>query len=947
MSLANYLSNVGGMDKTFTVQTIYINREPEGIDDGARIADCLEYLGNATYPINPPTTQIIPTSTTFLPVFQRPTDLSGDYLRVRPAVDLFNFQQLLNFEYSLNVINSSKTVFDTRFAIYDLDLNVLQTYAPVRYDPSNNPFQPAALDSFTFKGYSVVIPPQAEYGFLEISGAGNLNVAFDYANSQLVNAIDNSDPAGGNPPGSRSSKDIFVVDWFAKPFDISGGISGDIVQLEADVAQLQIETGLLQIDVANLQSSKVNIDGTSQMTGALQVDGSLYPSGWSQGILLGNGSRASLIEGTDADPSYNPAIGIYSNQTNNERSVYLWTGDKAGNQKLNPQSVWEDATAVIDDAFAVNVPLQANAGLTISNGVINQETVAGFNVFRAPIIADFGIDMNGNGIGSLATPTIPSMATNKQYVDTADALRLPLAGGTMTGAINMANQPINNVPNPTTAQQPATKIYVDTALNGKLNTTGGSLTGALNMTTQQINNLGSPLASTDAATKGYVDGVIVSGAFLPKTGGTMTGAINMSNQQINNLGAPVANTDAATKAYVDSQTQNELPLGGGTMTGAINMNGNRILNIPTNPVSLSDAVNGTYVGSVVASALPLSGGTMTGQINMNGQHITNVPTPLVSSDAVNKAYVDAIDPTGGFLPLAGGTMTGQIDMGNNAIVNVPSSNNPTSTEAAQYSQMLSYMTGNYPPTLLPPASGYLPRDGSRPMTATLFMGGNTITQVGNLIGTGSTFTTLNVGSILNMASNRITAVGNPVGTSDAFSLGFANNNFLVLNKSFSSNPLQIIATPVQTNAQLEISGSDLVITDGDAFITGNMYGGSPRASFAVIPNGIDIEINSINQGRMFYYRFSSGIATDNSRIYLSADTLPDGTTIYIRNRSGQFSPELLIRGYANGDITTFDQLAILGGSGLGNNWGIFTLLKGSGANPYEDWTVFAVGGSGS
>lgn len=212
----------------------------------------------------------------------------------------------------------------------------------------------------------------------------------------------------------------------------------------------------------------------------------------------------------------------------------------------------------------------------------------------------------------------------------------------------------------------------------------------------------------------------------------MTGAINMSNQQINNLGAPVLNTDAATKAYVDSQTQNELPLGGGTMTGAINMSGNRILNIPTTPVSNSDAVNGTYVGSVVASALPLSGGTMTGQINMNGQRITGVPTPLVSSDAVNKAYVDALDPTGGFLPLAGGTMTGQIDMGNNAIVNVPSSNNPASTEAAQYSQMLSYMTGNYPATSLPPVVGYLPRDGSVPMTVDLPMGGNGITNLSSL-----------------------------------------------------------------------------------------------------------------------------------------------------------------------------------------------------------------------
>ena len=839
MSLANYLRSIGNVEKVFSVDAINIEKEPSSVDDGARISDCLEYLGNGTYPQT--TTQLLAPSTTYVPVFQRPgIDLSGDFLRVRPVVDLFNFQQLLNFEYSLNVISNSKSKFDMRFTIYDLDLNILETYDPVRYDPSSNPFQPPALESFTFKGYSVQIPAQAEYGFVEISGAGSLNVTFDYANSQLVNALDNSDPNNGTPTGSRSSKNIFVVDWFAQPFDVN--ISGDILSLEADVTQLQADVAQIDVSLNLLETGYVKTDGSEPMTGALQVNGSLYSSGWSQGILLGDGARASLIEGTDPDPSFNPAIGIYSNKVDDQKSVYLWTGDKAGNQKLNPQSVWEDATAVIEDEFVVNVPLEANAGLTVSGGIINQTSITGFNVFRAPIIADFGIDMNGNGIGSLLTPTIPSMATNKEYVDTADNLRLPLSGGTMSGSLNMNSQNINNVPNPTLSQQPTTKIYVDTALNGKLNTTGGILSGALNMGSNQINNLSAPSVASDAANKAYVDGIIVSGAFLPKSGGTMTGSINMGSNQINNLANPDLPTDAATKSYVDSATQNELPLTGGTMAGSINMADNRIINIPTTPVSNSDAVNGTYVQSSIAGyALPLTGGTLTGSLGLTNNRITNLATPVLPTDAVTKAYVDAIDPTGGYLPLAGGTMTGSIDMGNSPITNIGSSNNPAFTGAAQYTQMLSYMTGNYPATSLPPVVGYLPRDGSVPMTVDLPMGGNGITNLRSLSPTN----TNQIGINGHLNFNQTWSIQQ---ATELFNCGIFNNT---IGQNF-----------------LEVVSSSFGIDNGlflDNLITGTLNQG---ATVNVAPA----------QGNTFFYNVPSG---DTAYVYLT-NYAPTGWVSYYR-----------------------------------------------------------------
>ena len=96
-----------------------------------------------------------------------------------------------------------------------------------------------------------------------------------------------------------------------------------------------------------------------------------------------------------------------------------------------------------------------------------------------------------------------------------DSTKLPLSGGTMTGAINMGSKKITSLATPTESTDAATKGYVDTVaggqidpstfatkddLNGKLDKTGGTTTDFNLVSSGNIKLNGSGITiRTDAA----------------------------------------------------------------------------------------------------------------------------------------------------------------------------------------------------------------------------------------------------------------------------------------------------------------------------------------------------------------------------------------------------------------------------------------------------------------
>ena len=172
-------------------------------------------------------------------------------------------------------------------------------------------------------------------------------------------------------------------------------------------------------------------------------------------------------------------------------------------------------------------------------------------------------DADANGAGSAGTAVLytPQELTEEQKAQARINIGLseefnnfiPKSGGTMTGALTLANDPTN-------AFHASTKQYVDNAINGistitkiQVNGTDIASSGTANIpaaTTSvygvtKLNSTTNSTSTTEAATASAVKAAydLANGA-MPKGGGTFTGAVTLS-------GAPTNNLHAATKKYVD------------------------------------------------------------------------------------------------------------------------------------------------------------------------------------------------------------------------------------------------------------------------------------------------------------------------------------------------------------------------------------------------------------
>lgn len=137
---------------------------------------------------------------------------------------------------------------------------------------------------------------------------------------------------------------------------------------------------------------------------------------------------------------------------------------------------WKQLQAKFDEAGNL-VKAYLNSIVPLLNAAFRNE---GAVITGGTVIGD--LDVNGNRLFGIATPTADSDAASKKYVDSAVEVAkdasLPKAGGTMTGDISMGGNTVKWLKAPTSGTDAATKDYVDGKRVAYTATLGTSWTGS-------------------------------------------------------------------------------------------------------------------------------------------------------------------------------------------------------------------------------------------------------------------------------------------------------------------------------------------------------------------------------------------------------------------------------------------------------------------------------------
>jgi hypothetical protein len=227
------------------------------------------------------------------------------------------------------------------------------------------------------------------------------------------------------------------------------------------------------------------------------------------------------------------------------------------------------------------------------------------------------VALNAQKITGLADPTLAQDAATKAYTDLQITNLIAAAPGALDTLDELAAALGDDASFATT---------VTNSLAAKLPLAGGTMSGAIAMGTSKITGLGTPTVSTDAATKAYAD------TMLPLAGGTMSGAIAMGTSKITGLGDPTAAQDAVTKYYLDN-----VVLAPSNLTGPITSVGSA-----TSIASQTGTGTKFVVDTSPTIVTPtLSGATVAGTIN--GTTIPSTKTLVVTTDtlAVHAATTSA------------------------------------------------------------------------------------------------------------------------------------------------------------------------------------------------------------------------------------------------------------------------------------------------------------------
>jgi fibronectin-binding autotransporter adhesin len=314
---------------------------------------------------------------------------------------------------------------------------------------------------------------------------------------------------------------------------------------EVDISKVDIDSGTIDNTAIGSSTASSGAFTTVTTSGQATLASADINGGTVDGAVIG-GSSPQAITGTTITANTGFVGGVTGNVTGNLTGNVTGnvtgdlTGDVTGNITASSgtstvQNLVVNGTANFTNTPLTNISDPSSAQDAATKNYVDTQ-VAGL-VDSAPGTLDTLNEL------AAALGDDPDFATT---ITNSIATKLPLAGGTMSGAIAMGTSKITGVGDPTANQDAATKNYTDTQDALKLNLSGGTMSGAIAMGTNKITGAGDPTNAQDVATKNYIDTLF--GSTTSAASSASAAATSATNAATSATNAASSATAAATSA---------------------------------------------------------------------------------------------------------------------------------------------------------------------------------------------------------------------------------------------------------------------------------------------------------------------------------------------------------------------------------------------------------------
>ena len=303
------------------------------------------------------------------------------------------------------------------------------------------------------------------------------------------------------------------------------------------------------IDKTKISGTAVTVADTGTVTSTMLLDGTIVNAdvsasaalAYSKLALTGAIVNTDITNDTITNAKINTAAAIDKTKISGTAVTVADTGTVTSTMILDGTILNADinASAAIALSKLASDPLaRANhTGTQLASTVSDFDTQVRTSRLDQMAVPTASVALNSQKITGLADPTLAQDAATKAYTDLQITNLIAAAPGALNTLDELAAALGDDASFATT---------VTNSLAAKLPLAGGTMSGAIAMGTSKITGLGTPTVSTDAATKAYAD------TMLPLAGGTMSGAIAMGTSKITGVGNPTNAQDVVTKDYLDN-----------------------------------------------------------------------------------------------------------------------------------------------------------------------------------------------------------------------------------------------------------------------------------------------------------------------------------------------------------------------------------------------------------